>query len=67
MKDQFNDFRIPVRKQITFFVHMCMISLFQCASLPRIFRLFRALGLRHVVVINYRNEVCDSKITFKNF
>ncbi|XP_045214169.2 H(+)/Cl(-) exchange transporter 7-like isoform X2 [Mercenaria mercenaria] len=28
-----------------------------CASLPRIFRLFRALGLRHVVVINERNEV----------
>ncbi|WAQ96350.1 CLCN7-like protein [Mya arenaria] len=28
-----------------------------CASLPRIFRLFRALGLRHVVVINDKNMV----------
>ncbi|KAK3600873.1 hypothetical protein CHS0354_019220 [Potamilus streckersoni] len=28
-----------------------------CASLPRIFKLFRALGLRHVVVINRRNQV----------
>ncbi|KAI1295357.1 H(+)/Cl(-) exchange transporter 7 [Halotydeus destructor] len=26
------------------------------ASLPRIFRLFRALGLRHLVVVNDRNE-----------
>ncbi|WAQ96322.1 CLCN7-like protein, partial [Mya arenaria] len=29
----------------------------QCAFLPRIFRLFRALGLRHVVVINDKNMV----------
>ncbi|KAL3877294.1 hypothetical protein ACJMK2_035024 [Sinanodonta woodiana] len=28
-----------------------------CASLPRIFKLFRALGLRHVVVTNRRNQV----------
>ncbi|XP_052817022.1 H(+)/Cl(-) exchange transporter 7-like [Mya arenaria] len=28
-----------------------------CASLPGIFRLFRALGLRHVVVINDKNMV----------
>ena len=28
-------------------------------SLPRVFRLFRALGLRHVIVINDINEVSD--------
>ncbi|KAG1675714.1 H(+)/Cl(-) exchange transporter 7 [Nymphon striatum] len=27
------------------------------ASLPRIFRVFRALGIRHMVVVNNRNEV----------
>lgn len=27
------------------------------ASLPRIFRLFRAMGLRHIVVVNDSNEV----------
>lgn len=26
-------------------------------SLPRVFRLFRALGLRHLIVINDLNEV----------
>uniref|UniRef100_A0A672TPR6 Chloride channel protein n=1 Tax=Strigops habroptila TaxID=2489341 RepID=A0A672TPR6_STRHB len=29
----------------------------QEASLPRVFKLFRALGLRHLVVVNNRNEV----------
>ncbi|XP_023244261.1 H(+)/Cl(-) exchange transporter 7-like [Centruroides sculpturatus] len=32
-------------------------SVLHTASLPRIFRLFRALGLRHIVVVNDRNEV----------
>lgn len=32
-------------------------SVTHSASLPRIFRLFRALGLRHLVVVNDRNEV----------
>lgn len=32
-------------------------SIQDCCSLPRIFRLVRAIGLRHVVVINQRNEV----------
>lgn len=32
-------------------------SVAHTASLPRIFRLFRALGLRHLVVSNDRNEV----------
>lgn len=27
------------------------------ASLPRVFRLFRAMGLRHIVVVNDSNEV----------
>lgn len=35
---------------------MYLINL-QVASLPRIFRLFRALGLRHLLVINDTNEV----------
>lgn len=33
------------------------IFVFQNASLPRIFRLFRGLGLRHIVVVNDVNEV----------
>lgn len=32
-------------------------SVLHTASLPRIFRLFRALGLRHIVVVNDTNEV----------
>lgn len=32
-------------------------SVTHSASFPRIFRLFRALGLRHLVVVNDRNEV----------
>ena len=32
-------------------------SVSHTASLTRIFRLFRALGLRHLVVVNDRNEV----------
>lgn len=30
---------------------------FQSATLPRTFRLFRALGLRHLPVVNDTNEV----------
>ncbi|XP_033749543.1 H(+)/Cl(-) exchange transporter 7-like [Pecten maximus] len=32
-------------------------SVSHCASFPRIFRLFRALGLRHVVVVNRKHQV----------
>ncbi|KAG0726682.1 H(+)/Cl(-) exchange transporter 7 [Chionoecetes opilio] len=32
-------------------------SVVSCTSLPRIFNLFRALGLRHLVVVNDSNEV----------
>lgn len=32
------------------------------ASLPRIFRLFRAMGLRHIVVVNDSNEVFITQI-----
>ena len=31
----------------------------QNASLPRLFRLFRGLGLRHLVIVNDLNEVWD--------
>jgi hypothetical protein len=34
----------------------------QSASLPRVFRLFRALGLRHLAVVNDTNEVKHSFI-----
>lgn len=33
------------------------INQFQSASLPRMFRLFRALGLRHLPIVNDTNEV----------
>lgn len=39
------------------------------ASLPRIFRLFRAMGLRHIVVVNDSNEVninCTIMFLFVN-
>ncbi|XP_052263703.1 H(+)/Cl(-) exchange transporter 7-like isoform X2 [Dreissena polymorpha] len=39
------------------FMNPACYTIQDCATLPRIFRLFRALGLRHVVVINYKNEV----------
>jgi len=29
----------------------------QNTSMPRIFKLFRGLGLRHLVVVNRKNEV----------
>lgn len=32
---------------------------FQSFSLPKVFRLFRALGLRHLVVTNEVNEVSN--------
>lgn len=32
-------------------------SVVSCTSLPRMFNLFRALGLRHLVVVNDSNEV----------
>ncbi|CAG0908882.1 unnamed protein product [Cyprideis torosa] len=32
-------------------------TVYYCASLPRIFKLFRGLGLRHLVVINDAQEV----------
>jgi len=41
---------LPVAVVITALTYQQFFS--QAASLPRIFRLFRALGLRHVVVIN---------------
>lgn len=31
-------------------------------SLPRIFKLFRAMGLRHIVVVNDSNEVIISSL-----
>lgn len=37
-------------------------TLFQSASLPRMFRLFRALGLRHLPIVNDTNEVGIKKI-----
>lgn len=32
----------------------------QEASLPRVFKLFRALGLRHLVVVDNRNQVSQT-------
>ena len=40
------------------YVFLCML---QSASLPRVFRLFRGLGLRHLAIVNDTNEVgCSS-------
>lgn len=39
----------------------CIPSDMQEASLPRVFKLFRALGLRHLVVVNNRNEVSPAR------
>ncbi|XP_046406212.1 H(+)/Cl(-) exchange transporter 7 [Ischnura elegans] len=39
------------------FMNRSPYSVQHSASLPRIFRLFRALGLRHLVVVNSSNEV----------
>lgn len=35
-------------------------------SLPRIFKLFRAMGLRHIVVVNDSNEVIISFLPINN-
>lgn len=48
-----NEFTIDLTK----FMNPGTYTVQDCSSLPRIFRLFRALGLRHVVVINEKNEV----------
>lgn len=37
--------------------HNALTLLFQNVSLSRVFKLFRALGLRHIVVVNENNEV----------
>lgn len=34
----------------------------QEASLPRVFKLFRALGLRHLVVVDNRNQVSEGGV-----
>ncbi|XP_064608888.1 H(+)/Cl(-) exchange transporter 7-like [Liolophura sinensis] len=39
------------------FMNPAPYTVYDVASLPRVFRLFRALGLRHVVVINDKNQV----------
>lgn len=38
-------------------------STLQEASLPRVFKLFRALGLRHLVVVDNRNEVSPCSLS----
>jgi hypothetical protein len=40
-------------------VSFCML---QSASLPRVFHLFRGLGLRHLAVVNDTNEVGSSSV-----
>lgn len=37
--------------------------MFQSSSLPRMFRLFRALGLRHLPIVNDTNEVGLRKVS----
>ena len=40
-------------------VFFFILLLFQNSSLLRAFRLFRALGLRHIVAVNENNEVSE--------
>ncbi|XP_073982659.1 chloride channel protein 7 [Rhodnius prolixus] len=42
---------------LTPFMNPSPYTVQQVASLPRIFRLFRALGLRHLIIVNEVNEV----------
>ena len=39
------------------FTKLCVWHVLQNTSMPRIFKLFRGLGLRHLVVVNRKNEV----------
>ncbi|XP_046582844.1 H(+)/Cl(-) exchange transporter 7-like isoform X1 [Haliotis rubra] len=39
------------------FMNPAPYTVIDCASLPRIFKLFRALGLRHVIVVNKEHQV----------
>ncbi|XP_069998850.1 H(+)/Cl(-) exchange transporter 7 isoform X2 [Penaeus vannamei] len=39
------------------FINPSPYSVMACTALPRVFNLFRALGLRHLIVINDNNEV----------
>ncbi|XP_069124050.1 H(+)/Cl(-) exchange transporter 7-like isoform X2 [Argopecten irradians] len=50
---QERNFHIDLRS----FLNPGAYSVSHCASFPRIFRLFRALGLRHVVVVNRKHQV----------
>lgn len=51
ISDQEREYSIDLRP----FMNPSPYSVSHTASLPRIFRLFRALGLRHLVVVNDRN------------
>uniref|UniRef100_A0A8D9AXJ9 Chloride channel protein n=1 Tax=Cacopsylla melanoneura TaxID=428564 RepID=A0A8D9AXJ9_9HEMI len=56
------DLTVPAEERhltvkLNMFMNVSPFSVQDCTSLPRVFKLFRALGLRHVVVVNKENHV----------
>lgn len=42
---------------LSYYMHAAPYTVFQKALLSRVFRLFRTMGLRHLIVVNHRNRV----------
>ena len=58
LKDvQVEDHELGYDLDLTPYMNLAPYSLTENANLPRIFRLFRGLGLRHIVICDIRNNV----------
>jgi len=58
LKDiQINENELDLELDLRPYMNLAPYSLSENSNLPRIFRLFRGLGLRHIVIVDKRNNV----------